>query len=158
MEVLDNIPVILDHEKVLKRLRIRKPSESVKKAVRELVEVVRPVAKPKAIYEVSYVDNKNGDSLSIGGIKFTSRILRVNLDKVGRVFPYVVTCGRGLDEITAPSSDFMRCYYLDTIKEMVLRSASDYLKDYIKRSYALSQLSSMSPGSLDDWPILRLLV
>ncbi|MBA7581390.1 hypothetical protein ES708_23292 [subsurface metagenome] len=65
----------------------------------------------------------------------------------------MVTCGRELDEITVPSSDFMKCYYLDTIKEIVLRSANNYLKDYLKRNYAISQLSSMNPGSLEDWPI-----
>jgi len=155
MEVLDSIPVILDPEEVLRRLRIRKLSKGIEETVQELIEIVRPVAKPKAIYEVSYVDNKDGDSLSIGGVRFTSRVLRVNLDKVGRVFPYVVTCGRELDEITVPSSDFMKCYYLDTIKEIVLRSASNYLKDYLKRNYAISQLSSMSPGALEDWPITQ---
>lgn len=153
MEVLDSIPVILDPEEVLRRLRIRKLSKGIEETVQELIEIVRPVAKPKAIYEVSYVDNKDGDSLSIGGVRFTSRVLRVNLDKVGRVFPYVATCGRELDEITVPSSDFMKCYFLDTIKGIVLRSASNYLKDYLKRNYAISQLSSMNPGSLEDWPI-----
>ena len=155
MEVLDSIPVILDPEEVLRRLRIRKLSKGIEETVQELIEIVRPVAKPKAIYEVSYVDNKDGDSLSIGGVRFTSRVLRVNLDKVGRVFPYVVTCGRELDEITVPSSDFMKYYYLDTIKGIVLRSANNYLKDYLKRNYAISQLSSMNPGSLEDWPITQ---
>jgi len=155
MEVLDSIPVAFDPEEVLRRLRIRKLSKGIEETVQELIEIVRPVAKPKAIYEVSYVDNKDGDSLSIGEVRFTSRVLRVNLDKVGRVFPYVVTCGRELDEITVPSSDFMKCYYLDTIKEIVLRSASNYLKDYLKRNYAISQLSSMSPGALEDWPITQ---
>ena len=155
MEVLDSIPVILDPEEVLRRLRIRKLNKGIEETVQELIEIVRPVAKPKAIYEVSYVDNKDGDSLSIGGVRFTSRVLRVNLDKVGRVFPYVATCGRELDEITVPTSDFMKCYYLDTIKEIVLRSANNYLKDYLKRNYAISQLSSMNPGSLEDWPITQ---
>jgi len=155
MEVLDSIPVILDPEEVLRRLRIRKLSKGIEETVQELIEIVRPVAKPKAIYEVSYVDNKDGDSLSIGGVRFTSRVLRVNLDKVGRVFPYVVTCGRELDEITVPSSDFMKCYYLDTIKGIVLRSANNYLKDYLERNYAIPQLSSMSPGRLEDWPITQ---
>ena len=153
MEVLDNIPVTLDDEKVLKRLRIRQVNENIKKTVRELVEMVRLVARPRAVYEVAYIDSRDEDSLTIGGVKFTSHVLRVNLDKVGRVFPYVATCGRELDAITIPPGELMKYYCLDVIKEMVLRMAREYLGEYIKKGYALPQLSSMAPGSLKDWPI-----
>jgi len=155
MEVLDSIPVRLDVEEVLKQLHQGKENKYIERIVQELIEIVRPVAKPKAIYEVSYVDNKNEDSLYIDGVKFTSRVLRVNLDKVERVFPYVVTCGRELDEITIPSDDFMQHYWLDVIKETVLRTAISYLTDYLTRNYALGQMSKMHPGSLRDWPITQ---
>jgi len=155
MEVLNSIPVSLELTEVLKRLRMRQQSKHVEDTVQELIELVRPVVKPKAVYEVCYVDNRNEDSLCIGGVKFTSRVLRVNLDKIERVFPYVATCGRELDTITIPSSEIMKSYCLDTIKETVLRSTRDYLKDYIKRIYALPQVSSMNPGSLKSWPVTQ---
>jgi len=157
MEVLDSIPVKLDLEEVLTRMHMRNKSESVEKSIHELIEIARPIAKPKAIYEVSYVDNKNEDSLDIGGVRFTSRILRVNLDKVGKVFPYVVTCGRELDEIDFPSHDFIKDYCLDQIKETVLILARSYLEDYLRRKYALGGMSRMAPGSgsVKDWPITQ---
>jgi len=155
MEVLDRIPVKLGLEEVLKQLHQGKENKYIERIVQELIEIVRPVAKPKAIYEVSYVDNKNEESLYIDGVRFTSRVLRVNLDKVERVFPYVATCGRELDEITIPSGDFMQHYCLDVIKETVLRSAISYLTDYLTRNYALGQMSKMHPGSLGDWPITQ---
>jgi len=157
MEVLDNIPFRLDTKEVLKHSRLRKENKDIERIVQELIEIVRPVARPKAIYEVSYIDNKNEDSLDIGGVRFTSRVLRVNLDKVERVFPYVVTCGRELDEIDIPSHELMKCYYLDQIKETVLLLARSYLEGYLKRRYALGQLSRMAPGagSLEDWPITQ---
>jgi len=155
MEVLNSIPVELELAEVLKRLRMRQRSKYVEETVQELIELVRPAVRPRAVYEVCYVDNRNEDSLYIGGVKFTSRLLRVNLDKVERVFPYVATCGRELDAITIPSSDFMKSYCLDMIKETVLHSARDYLKDYLKRIFALPQISSMNPGSLKSWPITQ---
>lgn len=157
MEVLNGIPINLDLEAVLKRMQVRNKSESIVKNVQEMIEIARPIAKPKAIYEVSYVDNKNGDSLDIGGVRFTSRVLRVNLDKVERVFPYVVTCGREVDEIDIPSADFIKGYYLDQIKETVLVLARKYLEDHLKRNYALGQMSRMAPGagSLEDWPLIQ---
>ena len=154
MEVLDNIPVRLDPEKVLKQLHITE-DKNLEKSIQELIETARPIAKPKAIYEVSYVDNKNEDSLDIGGVRFTSRILRVNLDKAERVFPYVATCGRELYETTVSSDDFIKSYCLEMIKSIALSSAISYLKDYLTKNYALGQMSTMNPGSAgeDVWPI-----
>ena len=157
MEVLNSIPFRLTPEEVLKCLRLRKENKDVKRIIQELIDIVHPIAKPKAIYKVSYVDNKNGDSLYINGVRFTSRVLRVNLDKVGRVFPYVATCGGELDEIAVPPDDYMKYYCLDTIKEMALRSARSYLQDYLTRNYALGQMSRMYPGegTAEDWPITQ---
>lgn len=157
MEVLNNIPVKLDLEAVFKQMHVRNKSESMRKSIQELIEIARLIAKPKAIYEVSYVDNKNEDSLDIGGVRFTSRVLRVNLDKVGRVFPFVVTCGRELDEIVFPSHEFIKSYYLDQIKETVLVLAMSYLEDYLRKKYALGRMSTMAPGegSMEDWPITQ---
>jgi len=155
MEVLNSIPVKLDLEAVLKQLHLRNESEYIEKEAREIIELVRPVAKPKAAYKVSYVDNKNGDSLDIDGVSFTSRVLRVNLDKIERIFPFVATCGRELEAITVPADDFIKGYCLDITKRLVLGSAVNYLKDYLTRNYALGQLSHMNPGSLDDWPITQ---
>ncbi len=155
MEVLDNISVKLDPGEVLKRLRLGDKSQHIENSVQQIIEIVRPIVRPKAIYEVSYVDNKNEDSLDVGGTRFTSRVLRVNLDKIERVFPYIATCGSEVDEITIPSEHLMDNFYLDTIKGMVLGSAISYLKDYLTRNYALGQVTHMNPGSLDDWPVTQ---
>jgi len=155
MEVLSDIPVRLDPEAVLKQLRLRRENKYIEKEVQEVLGLVLPVAKPKAVYKVAYVDNRNGDSLDIDGVRFTSRVLRVNLDQIERVFPYVATCGQELEAITVPADDIMKAYCLDTVKRLVLGSAISYLKDYLTGNYALGQISNMNPGSLEDWPITQ---
>jgi len=155
MEILNNIPIDLTPERIFKRLRMRQENETIASSVREWLETVSPIVNAKAVYEVSYVDNKNENSLDINGIKFTSQVLRVNLDKVGRVFPYVVTCGREIDEITVPGDDIMQVFILDAIKEVALHLAIRYLREYLTQSYALGQISAMAPGSLEDWPITQ---
>ena len=157
MEVLDNIPIRLDLEAVLKRMRARRQNESIRRSIRELIGRVRPIARPKAVYEVSYIENKGEESIDIAGIKFTSRVLRVNLDKVARVFPHIVTCGRELYDIDIPSDELLKGYLLDQIRETVLVSAREYLEDYLIKKYALGQLSRMAPGSgaATVWPITQ---
>ncbi|MFC2041583.1 vitamin B12 dependent-methionine synthase activation domain-containing protein [Chloroflexota bacterium] len=155
MEVLDNIPVRLDKDRVIKRLRLGQRGVQVEGMLKELVDVTVNVARPKALYTVSYVNNKNGASLEIDSIKFTSRVLRVNLDKVGRVFPYVATCGKELGDVTTPSGDMLRTFCLDTIKGIVLEMAVGYLSAHIEQKYALKKISHMNPGSLEDWPLTQ---
>lgn len=155
MEILNNIPVELDKDNIIKRLRLSDKGEQIENMVHELVETAVSIARPKAVYTVSYIDNKNGDSLEIDGIKFTSRVLRANLDKVERVFPYIATCGRELDEVTVPSGDMLEAFCLDTIKGLVLAMAIGYLSEYVQRKYALGQMSHMNPGSLEDWPLTQ---
>lgn len=153
IEVLDNIAIRRDLNGIV-MARLRRNQEMAA-CVQELAEIAHSVGRPKAIYRVSYVDSRDGDSVRIDDVTFKSRVLRVNLDPVERVFPYVVTCGRELDEIAVASDDLMRSYCLDTIKRVVLDSARSYLENHLTRTYALGQMSRMSPGRLEDWPITQ---
>ncbi len=155
MEILNSIPVKLEPERILKQLRLRHKNKQIEEMVQELVEVVRPIARPKAIYEVSYIDNKDIDEVTIDGVRFASRLLRINLDTVERVFPYVATCGKELEEIAVPSGDVVKSFCLDSIKITVLGSAINYLSDYLKNRYVLGKMSHMNPGSLESWPITQ---
>lgn len=154
MEILDNIPVQLDPEKVSKRLHLDK-KKGFSNTAQELVELANSLIHPKALYEVSYIDHRNEDAVDIGGVKFTSRILRVNLDKIGRVFPYIVTIGKELEGRIASFDDLLRQYCLDQIGNIVVGSTLKYLEAYLKRRYRIEQISIMSPGSLTNWPITQ---
>ena len=155
MEVFDSIPVDLETDKVLKFIGMRSSNQQVEGIVQELVEVARSVARPKAVYKVSYIDDKDGDTVTIDGVRFTGRVLRINLDQVGRVFPYIATCGTELEEITIPSGDVMKSFCFDAIKTMVVKSATAFLSKHIMEYYALDKMSRMSPGSLESWPIAQ---
>ena len=157
MEVFNNIPVDLELGKVLKSIRIRDSNQQLERMVQGLVEVARSIAKPKVVYKVSYVDDRDGNTVTIDGVKFTSRVLRINLDQVERVFPYIATCGTELGEIAISSNDVMKSFCFEEIKIMVLRSAIAYLSNHLTEHYALGKVSSMSPGSgsLESWPIAQ---
>ena len=155
MEILKDIPIELDTEKVLEKMNIRKKREGMDEAIQEIISIVLPIAKPKAMYKVSYIDKKMEDSVEIDGVKFTSRVLRDNFEKVQRVFPFVATCGTELDELSIPESDFMKCYYLDQIKELLPEEAMSHLEKHLGNKYGLGQVSEIEPGSLESWPITQ---
>ena len=154
VEVLDQIGFEMDTGALLSRLRIRKGSGDAKD-LHDLVETVRGLVRPKAIYKVSYIEARENDKVLIDGVVFSSRILSANLREVQRVFPYVATCGKELEELDIASDDFTRRYWLDTIKEGALRACVEYLQDHLKRKYVLGKTATMSPGAADRgiWPI-----
>lgn len=154
MEILDDVPVELDIDTLLARLRIDRESK-IARDILDLIDNVAPVIRPKAIYEVSFIQNRDYDTVDIGGVIFKSRVLRANLDKIERVFPYIATCGREVDEIATPSGDLLMQFWMDSIKEMTLDAIRKYLVNHLKERYALGELSKMSPGegSQELWPI-----
>jgi len=154
MEVLREIPFSLDVAALQQRLRIRPGSEDATEFAR-MVDTARRAARPKALYKESYVEHTGEDSVTLDGVTFTSRTLRMNLDGVHRVFPYVATCGRELDEMGLDGADPFRQYWLDTIKAALLSASLQYLKSHIDRTRALGKTSTMSPGAGDVgvWPI-----
>jgi hypothetical protein len=152
MRVLDTIPIQWDLEEVTKQLRLDKKGGSSSE-VRELVGMAESLIHAKAVYQVSYIDQRGGNTVEVNGVTFRSRVLRVNLDRIERVFPYIITIGKALEDRASSSSDLLRQFYLETIGDMALRSSRRYVEEYLKRHFGLGQLSRMSPGSLKDWPV-----
>jgi len=150
MEVLDTIPVNLDFKEVMNRLRNRSDLEPI---VQELLDAVRPIARPKAVYNICYVDDRGSDSVTIDGVRFSSPVLRGVLAEERRLFPFVATCGTEVDQLTVPADDLVRAYCLDIIKRMLVASARAYLENYLVETYALGKVSKVAPGELLDWPL-----
>lgn len=152
MELLDKITVQLNPKEVLRQLHLG--TEHLE-GVQELVETTHSLIRPRVIYEVSYVTHRNENTVDIDGVRFTSRVLRVNLDGIERVFPYVVTIGRELENTATSLGNIVKQFYLETIGDIALDHVGKYLEDHLKRKYGLGKISEMNPGSLEDWPITQ---
>jgi hypothetical protein len=152
INILNNIPVEIDIESLLSKAHI-KPDHNNARDIKAVIESIRPAIKPKAVYQVSYIRTKDDDVVDIDGVRFTSRVLRVNVDKVERVFPFIATCGTEIEERSQQYQDILYRYVLDALQEHVLRNAVMYFQDYLQKTYRLGKIAMMNPGSLQDWPI-----
>jgi len=150
--ILDSMPCQINLEQLKKTLRIQEGS-AMKEKVEAMAREAQAVARPKACYRVAYVEFKGNDELVIEGVKFASRVLRINLDKVFRVFPYVATCGLELEEWSRSVDGMLEQYWAETIKEITVRAVIGHLSDYLMERYQPGKLSRMNPGSLPDWPL-----
>lgn len=154
IEALTAIPVRLDAGSLMERAHIEPDSEDAATFL-QLVALAREMAAPKALLAEAFVEERGEETVRIGGYTFTSRMLRANLDRVERVFPFVATCGHEMDLAPLPAEEFLAEFWWDEIKAAVLGCAFDSLHDHLRRRYLLDKSASMSPGSgdADVWPI-----
>jgi hypothetical protein len=96
---------------------------------------------------------KGEGTVEVAGVAFRSSVLRRNLDAASKVFPYIITVGPELERAAAGEGDLLKQYYLEEMANIALESAAGWLASRIEACFGLSFLSSMSPGSLEDWPI-----
>jgi hypothetical protein len=150
-KILENIPFKVDLDELMQRLKI--DDDDDRHVVMSLLEKAESIGMPKAVYGETFIESREEDVVVLEGISFRSRILSVNLEKVHRVFPYIVTSGTELEEWSASLEDMLESYWADTIKEMILYSAIEYFLKYISENYPIGKISVMNPGSLEDWPL-----
>lgn len=152
MTILSNIPVEFDIDEFLSSRHIKLDRDNAK-AIKELIETIRPEIKPKAMYQMSYIHAKYDQAVEIDGVRFSSKVLRINVDQAERVFPFIATCGIEVEELSQKYQDLLYRYVLDMLKESILRRTVMYLREHIQTSYSPGKLSMMNPGSLKDWPL-----
>jgi hypothetical protein len=152
MPVLNNFSLQISPDYLIKQLRLgeRKDAHST---AHDLIQTTQALIAPKIVYRVSYIEERAGDSIMIEGQTFTSSVLKKNLENVERVFPYIITVGSALEKKTSIMDDLLKQYYLEITADIALRLGKTHLEKHLKKLYGLEKISSMSPGSLMNWPI-----
>ncbi|MDK2896422.1 MAG: hypothetical protein PWP04_542 [Candidatus Atribacteria bacterium] len=150
--LLQNIPAKIDRKKLLSSLHLKEETEDGQRVL-ELAHEAEKIANPKGLARVADIDSKHEDKVVIEGITFPSRVMAINLKDAYRVFPFVATCGRELEQWAKSLPDFLEQFWATQIQEIVLQEAHRFLQAYLKQEFQIKKLSSMNPGSLGDWPM-----
>jgi hypothetical protein len=147
--VLDSIVFAPDVETLGKKLHAGGSIDEL----RDLVEQATAIAHPRALYGIAYIEERGDEHVVIEGVRFDSRVLRVNLDHAHRVFPYLATAGSELEQWANSLDDVLHRFWADTIYESALRPALEALDAAIDERFRPGHTARMNPGSLKDWPI-----
>ena len=150
--MLDDIPFTVDIEQLARRLGAS-GDPGLRAELEGLVEEAGRVARPRAIYRACFVESRTDEETIIDGVAFKSRVLTVNFENIHRVFPFVVTCGRELQEWSDSLTDPLLSFQADDVKELALYAAHEYLGRHLDETFGLAKSSHMNPGSLPDWPL-----
>jgi hypothetical protein len=124
-----------------------------------LYSMAAEMLEPQSIHAQKFIDSFSRDaqgvsSVTIEGCTFTGKVLD-RLEQVHRVFPYIATCGTGLEEMDVSSMDFLAPYWIEILKTQALREAQRQLRAYLSETYRITRTNSLNPGSgnVDIWPI-----
>ena len=110
------------------------------------------VARPKAVFCLTPVRQEQNETV-IGEERFRSRIMQVNMQKVGRAFPYAVSCGRELYELAQRKDDPLERWWVDCFSQFAMREVDKEMTRVLAETYRLGHTARMNPGSLPDFPI-----
>lgn len=150
--VLTQLPISIDPLNLMKSLRVREGAQDAQDLA-QMIEDGLKITNPKALYGLSIIEAREEARVEIDGVWFTSRILVHNLEEASRVFPFVVTCGTELEAWSEYFEDPLERYWAEAIKEAVLRSAMGAYYAHLENTFRPDHISTMSPGSLENWPI-----
>ena len=152
MTVITTVPVTFDPADAAHRVRVDRSGAGFE-LLTNLIAIAQKLIHPRAAYGVAYIDAKGDRTVKVGGVVFQSRIFRQNLETVNKVFPYLITIGPELERTASAHGDLLMQYYLEETANMALEQAADWLARHLEEHFGVANLSNMSPGSLEDWPI-----
>jgi hypothetical protein len=152
IELLEDIPLELDTEKLVRKLHVRELNGQRDRFV-ELLDQAREIARPKAVCRPAYIEKKTDNEVVVDGVELSSHILRVNLENVHRVFVYLATCGQEMEAWAGQFDDMVEKFWVGEIMEAAVHYARQMVLKHIDNNYQPGKMSSMNPGSLEDWPI-----
>lgn len=151
-EIVDKIRFRLSPDTLLAALRLAQDDESAGEIAALALEAER-LACPRAMFGTAYVDELGRDYAVIGGVRFSGRLLGVNLEGVYKVFPFAVTCGRELWEWSQGKSDPLEQFAADVAMRRALEAARRALQDRLRAGVFSGKTAVMQPGSLEGWRI-----
>lgn len=150
--IIENIPFMINDEHLLSGLKVR-PGTSLAAKLTEISKSATNIARPKVAIKLLDITNLGDDFVTVDNITLNSRILSVNLKDSPNMAIFAATCGTELDEWSKGFDGYLEQYWADTIMFLALGTAMQAAEGIIKNTLDAETVSTMNPGSLEDWPI-----
>lgn len=146
--VFTDIALDFDVKKIMNKLHI---PDDMEESFAEIAEQAKKIAKPRALYRICTVENKEqDDNVYLDGIAFPGEILKTNLEKLNRAFLYMVTEGPEMEE-WGKGFDFLEMFFVCELRQSVINNLTEFLADKIKEEFKIKTTSSINPCALDIW-------
>ena len=141
-------------EKDYEKLAAMAP-EDYTEELEEMLEEARSVACPVVLFGVCTIRKQDEQVVYVNEVPVHSALASEKLGERSRCFPYIGTCGKGLEEWSLKyKNDPLAEYWADEIKKYYLGKMLVEFRAHLKETYHLSgHQASLNPGSIESWPI-----
>lgn len=138
-----------------KKALLKIANEDTEEELLDLIAEAEEIAEPMVLFGVCAADEAKDGCIRVNGVEVKSTLAAEKLNGRHRCFPYIVTCGRALEEWSQQyRGDFLCEFWADEIKKRFLGKISLIFRNYLKETFQTSgHLTSLNPGSLATWPI-----
>ncbi len=143
--ILTEIPIAFDTETIAAMAHIREESDMYDD-LEESIPMAKRLSKPKAIIKPFTLEEVGEDTLTIDGVKITSKKVCDLLRGHDKVYLGVVSAG---DEVSASGETEydLVSYYLESF---ALKEACDFVRNHLKDEFGFAN-EYIEPGCLDDF-------
>lgn len=148
--IFTEIPFVIDLHVLNEKMKLRN-NKRMLETLEELIKQAEEVAKPKAIYIEAPIEEFKEDYIIIESTQFNSKNLAENIRGIDKVFPYIITSGVEVEELTKEIDDLLDQFLFDGIKTEILLWATDFIAQEIKNKYGYEEITYEIPGSLEGW-------
>lgn len=122
----------------------------------ELVHAVKPHARPAALLTEAAIIDRTPERLVSAKGEFNSALLAELAADAGKLFPFIVTCGRSMENFAATAGDPLHLYWLDFLKEYAMEQAFGKLQAGLAEQFPGRKIISMIPTDNSVWKIEEL--
>ncbi len=149
---VEGVPLGVDMPALIRELQLEGKPALIRR-VEKLAATAVDVARPKAAARLSALEAQDENHIRMDGVVLTSQLMVHNMAGLGRAFPYLVTEGRELYEWALGLESRFDVVVSASLREIAPTQYQKLLEEKLLQEYGMRQLSLMSPGSLDAWPI-----
>jgi len=122
--------------------------------IKSILDEVNKIATPKAVF-MPLKPIANNEIIVLNDIELKEPFVYEMLLNKEIVVPYVATCGVEIEKWSNSLTDFFNQFVVENLKQLYLRLMVKELFAVIKSKYfkGYSYISTINPGSLNDWAI-----
>jgi hypothetical protein len=150
--ILDNIPFNPELSDVFSKIQMPRDSP-FSGEIKILLKKAMQVSRPKVLYRMCSLELYEKNIIQIENQCFNSRVLKMNLEKSHRVFPYIITCGMEMAKLSDSIKDPLQNFWIESINELALEAAIKAFNEDVDIRFKPGKTATMSPGSIKDWPL-----
>jgi hypothetical protein len=155
MELLFNIDIKFNPEQIASDICFDSTRPEFEE-FKELIQAVEPVIASKAIISQLDVIGQSEHALISSAGKFSSILLAELAVNAEVVFPFIVTCGKEIEDFSAEVSDPLHFYWLEKLKDHALEQAFENIKSEIRTKCNGQTITSLVPLDDEIWPLTGL--